>query len=758
MSYELIITEKPSAAMKIAYALADSKPVKMSNNGAPYYMISHKGQDLVVVCAVGHLFGVAETKHQYEYPSFNIEWKPTSESSNGASYSKKYALSIEKMAKDAKSFVVACDYDIEGEVIGLNCVRFLCKQKDAGRMKFSTLTKPDLIAAYESKTKNLNWGQANAGETRHFLDWLYGINLSRALTQAVTKNGTKKTLSTGRVQGPALKLIVDREKEIQVFKPTPYWTLSFNGVLNETDFNAKHEKEKFLDIKEVNEVFNKINGKNGLVKSFEKNDKEHFPPFAFDLTTLQMESYRSLRINPKQTLALAQSLYLAGKISYPRTSSQKLPPTIGYKKILESIKENSTYSKICQEILGKEKIYPRQGGKSDPAHPAIYPTGTSGEKLNGAEKKVYDLIVRRFLSAFGDSAKRVETIIETDVEGEKFVSSGTITVEKGWYVYYGSHLKINETQMPEAKKGDSVKIKDVIKEDKETEPPRRYSPASILKELETRNLGTKSTRAQIIDTLYQRDFIKGTRLEATTMGISIIDTLSKYSPKIVDEKLTSHIEEEMQEIRDGKKTKDDVLNEVKEVLIDVLKGFKENEKNIGKELVEAQKITIQSETLGDCPNCENGKLLIKRGKFGRFVACNNYPDCKSAYNIPKMGFIEPSGNNCKECKVPTVLVKFKGRKKEELCMNNKCLSKQNGLESEEEEKECPKCKKGVMKLRSSMYGQFYGCSNYPKCRNTEKIVKPGDEKKVTKKKSVIKKKAPAKKKTTVAKKVSTKKK
>ncbi len=737
MAYELIITEKPSAALKIAYSLADSKPVKKTNGGVSYFELSHNKKDIAVVSAVGHLFGVGEDKSTYEYPSFDIKWKPTSEISNTASYSKKYANNIKKVAENADSFTVACDYDIEGEVIGLNCIRFLCNQKDASRMKFSTLTKPDIIAAYENKAKTLNWGQGNAGETRHFLDWMYGINLSRALTAAIRKGGESKTLSTGRVQGPALKLIVEREKEIQEFKPTPYWTLELDGSVNKEKVVARHEKEKFEDEKEVNIVLEKTKDKPGKVKEVENNEKEIIPPFAFDLTTLQTESYRNLRINPKQTLAVAQTLYLAGVISYPRTSSQKLPPTIGYKKILEAISKQDGYKKICTTILAKDKVYPRQGRKEDPAHPAIYPTGNAPKTLKADEKKVYDLIVRRFLSAFGKSAKRMETILKIVVEEEIFITKGTITIERGWFEIYNKYVNFEEKKIPEAKQGEIIDIKEIIKHEKFTEPPRRFSPASIIKELEKRNLGTKSTRAQIIDTLYQREFIKGNQLEATVIGMRIIETLGTHLPKIIDDDLTISFEEDMQEIREQKKTKEDVLDKAKKVLIEILTKFKKKEAEIGKELVIAQKETLEEEALGDCPNCDEGKLIIKRGKFGRFVACSNYPDCKTTYNIPNTGFIEASGKLCDACKVPTIMIRFKGRRKQETCMNPTCPSKKDEQEAEAEEKPCPKCKDGIMKLRTSMYGKFYGCSNYPKCKTTEKVAptpKKEEEKKEEKKK------------------------
>jgi len=212
---ELIITEKPQASKKIAEALADGKPIKKMEKGVPYYEITRGKQDIIVGCAVGHLYTVGETeKNGWKYPVFDLMWIESGDK-KGSEHTKKYLSVLKKIAKQAKTFTVACDYDIEGEVIGLNVVRYACKQKDAQRMKFSTLTKEDLVHAYEHKSKTLDWGQAQAGETRHFLDWMYGINISRALTSSIKKSGRFRIMSAGRVQGPALKILVDREKEIR---------------------------------------------------------------------------------------------------------------------------------------------------------------------------------------------------------------------------------------------------------------------------------------------------------------------------------------------------------------------------------------------------------------------------------------------------------------------------------------------------------------------------------------------------------------
>ena len=227
--YELIITEKPQAAAKIADALDDKhSPKKLNNAGISYYEVTKDKKKIYVGCAVGHLFTLKQIKsngsNSASLPIFDIQWVPSFISRKG-DFTKKYYDTLLKLAKNSSSLTVATDYDIEGEVIGLNIVKHLAGQQDASRMKFSTLTTNELIEAYNAKMPNINWGQALAGESRHYLDWYYGINLSRALMNAIKTTGRFKIMSIGRVQGPALKLIVDKEKEINKFVSTPYWQI-----------------------------------------------------------------------------------------------------------------------------------------------------------------------------------------------------------------------------------------------------------------------------------------------------------------------------------------------------------------------------------------------------------------------------------------------------------------------------------------------------------------------------------------------------
>jgi len=725
MAYELLITEKPQAAKKIAEALADNLPKKESVNKVPYYRLKHNNKDIVVGCAVGHLFTVAEKdKGKWTYPVFDLEWVPSYEKSK-QKYSKNYLNVLKKLCKDASSYTVACDYDIEGEVIGLNVVRFVCKQKDANRMKFSTLTRPDLIKSYNEKQYHLDWGQANAGETRHFLDWMYGINLSRALTLAIKEAGRFKVLSSGRVQGPALKIIVEKEKDIQSFVPEKYWQLQLLGKISNKKIEAYHENDKFWDEKEAKKILEKTKGKDGKIKEIEKNQFKQNAPFPFDLTTLQIEAYRSLGVSPKETLAIAQNLYINGFISYPRTSGQKLPKEINYNNILQNISSQKDYKELCNNLLKKE-LKPNEGPKKDPAHPAIYPTGISPKGIHERELRIYDLIVRRFMSCFAEDAVRETVTLKIDVNSEIFIAKGTRTIKQGWFIYYGKHVKLKEEELPEVKRNDIVKVDSINKLEKETQPPKRYTEASIIKELEKRNLGTKTTRAQIIDSLYQRGYIVEKAIQATNLGIKTVETLERFCPEILDEELTRHFEVEMEEIQEKKKEGSEVIDEAKKELTKTLKHFKENEKKIGEGLLESYK---EGDELGKCPECGNTlKIMYSKKTKSRFVACSNYPECTKTYKIPQRVLIRATGKICEKCKLPIVRI-TNGKKTQEICLNPECPNKKLDKEEQKEIKElqkngvnkkCPKCGHDLV-LRSSVYGKFIGCSYYPKCRYTEKL-------------------------------------
>ncbi len=676
---ELIITEKPSVANKIAFILSDGKAIRKVYKSVSYYEFEKDGKKIAVAPAVGHLFTLAEMKRTASYPTFEIEWVPSFTVSKSSYYVRNYVELIEKLSKDADSLVCACDYDIEGTLIGYCIYKYIYKKEKIERMKFSALTPYDIKAAYEEKGE-FDYGNAFAGEARHTLDWYYGINLSRALMTAVRRTGGYKIMSIGRVQGPTLEILSQLEYEIQLFKPEPYWEVNvkIRGIVFE------HEKERFTVEEEAEKALSNT-GKTAVIEKVEKKIHEMYPLPPFDLTSLQIEAYRLFKVSPSRTLELAQALYEKALISYPRTSSQKLPSKLNLPKIIEKLSGIKEYSELAGKLIQNKWFSPMQGKKEDPAHPAIHPTGMTGVKSK-EEGQVYDLIVKRFLACFANKAKKELENILANSNNEKYKANGSRILERGWTEFYEPYYTGKDNVLPEFLEGTKEKIEEKNKEKKMTKPPNRYSQASIISELEKRHLGTKATRANVLDTLYDRTYIEGTAIQVTEFGLAVEKVMKKYASEILDEELTRKIEDEMEQIEAGQLDKQLVVEEGKQFLLKVLKRWKENEENIGKELSGSLKVTEAEQILvGKCDKCGKNLKIIKM-KFGKqFIGCSGYPECRNAYPLPTGAFVKPTDQLCKHCAHPMVLV-IKKRKKYSLCIDPNCPSKVKWREKYEENK------------------------------------------------------------------------
>lgn len=495
MKYTVIIAEKPDAARKIAESLADGKPVELEASGVRYYKFTVNGKEHVCVPAVGHLFTLLPKGKGWTYPIFDFEWSPTYLRKESA-WTEKYLRNFQELSKNASELIGATDFDMEGEVILYNILRYIFKAKDAKRMKFSTLTKEELRDSYKNAYDHIIFPMVESGLTRHGLDALWGFNLTRALTLSLRNNGSKlfNILSTGRVQGPCLALIYEREQEIRNFKPVPYWQARLILEINGKLYVANYEKEKLWKKEEAEKLKESCNlVKEALVEDVKKRQYKQFPPAPFNTTDLQSESFNQFKFSPRQTLDIAEELYQKGWISYPRSASQKLPSTINYEKILKAAATISQYREYVEEILKKKTIKPVEGEKDDPAHPSVHITSEVPkiQELNPQQKKVYDLVARRTLAAFGDAAIRESTNVVLNVNGNKFILSGKVTVSPGWMKIYEPYLSIEEQNLPKISVGDKLKVVRLEILEKQTEPPPRYTQGSIIKELEARNLGTR---------------------------------------------------------------------------------------------------------------------------------------------------------------------------------------------------------------------------------------------------------------------------
>ena len=683
--YTLIVTEKPDAANRIATALdAEGKPRKSLANGVPYYQAYRDGE-IVVVPALGHLYTVAgKQKSSRGYPVFDYQWVPLYQAQRGASRIRVWLKVIAELAADAEGFVDACDFDIEGSIIGYTILKYACggRETSAKRMKYSTLTEEELQESYAHLLPTLDFALVEAGLTRHEVDWLYGINLSRALTQAAkASSGQYATLSTGRVQGPTLKFLEEREKAINAFVPTPYWTVTAKISIDDEAYEVEYEKtlESLAEATAVKEGCRTKEGKIDAVtvKEFAEN-----PPLPFDLGALQSEAYRIFRYSPMRTSNIAQHLYLAALISYPRTSSQKLPPAIGYQTILKKLSKASVYAKHAAELLQKPVLKPIEGKKVDSAHPAIYPTGNLPKKpLDAAERNVFDLIVKRFLAVFGEPAIRQSINVAVDIKGFLFGFGASRTLREGWLRYYKPYMQFKDVVLPPLTEGKPVAVKRVAVNDHFTKPPARYNPRSLLEKMEREEIGTKATRAATIQTLSDRKYVHGAdSLVVSDLGFEVVDVLSKYCPTVVSPEMTRALEEQMDAIQQGKETKMRVLEQAVATLKPVTATLKENEAAVGAQLSQAlQKARLEERVIGACPKCADGKLVILHSKKSgkRFVGCTNYFEgkCKAAYPLPQSGTVKPLGRSCSSCGAPTVAVYARGRRPWRLCLNPECPSK-----------------------------------------------------------------------------------
>ena len=683
----LIICEKPSAAERVAKALDEGgEPKKKVLERVPHYEANRDGKRLVIVPALGHLYTVApEVADRNVFPVFDFKWVPRYRAERTAEETRIWIEVISRLSDEAEEYVLATDYDIEGATLGYTILKYACGNKDreAKRMKFSTLTTEELKKSYSELSDYIEFPTVWAGVCRHFLDALYGINLSRAMTVAAKRwSGKYATLSTGRVQGPTLKFLVNREKKINSFVPTPYWSIAAKVGIDGSTYEVEYERDMIETRNEAERIVDECKGKKGKIANIEVRKFRQNPPVPFDLGTLQSEAYGLFRYTPRRTANIAQRLYLDALISYPRTSSQKLPPTINYREILESLSGEPKYRRLAGKLVSQEKLVPREGKKHDPAHPAVYPTGNLPERtLTGPEKRIWDLAVRRFMAAFGRPALKQSMKVTVTINDSSFYLRGRQVLEEGWMVFYRPFIRADEVLLPPLEEGQEIEFEEVRCEDKFTKPPARYNPSSLLRKMEDEGIGTKATRAGIIDTLYNRGYVSEERAVVSELGFGVTDVLDTYCPEIISVTFTRELEQDMEEIQSGNEKVEDVLDKAVNRLKPLLTELKKHQEPLGEELSEAvRKARMQQRIVGDCPVCGTGKLVIlySRRTGKRFLGCTNYFKgiCRTSFPLPQKGTVKPARRSCRSCGYPMIQFRMKGKRPWTFCINPDCPSKE----------------------------------------------------------------------------------
>lgn len=680
--YALVICEKPDAARRVAEALGEGKFETKRVGYSEVFSVERGTRRYVICSAIGHLYTVADrSKKGRTFPIYDVEWVPISQVEKNKARVAERIQVISQLASRATTFINACDFDIEGETIGYNILKYACngKESNALRAKFSTLTADELRSAIQNAQIGLGGNLAEAGRTRHVVDFIYGINLSRALAESIRVASKRfRPMSMGRVQGPTLSYVVEREIAIRSFVPSPFWSINAQILKDAKRLNANYEKEKILQLKLAEKIVTDCSGRDGMVEEVKKLIFKEPPPTPFNLGDLQREAYRCIGLSPSQTLMMAEKLYLDALISYPRTSSQKLPPPIDYRKILQGLKQITVFRNNAEEILAGTLI-PREGLGDDPAHPAIYPTGESPKRrLEPKEFKLYAMIVSRFFAVFADHAIRERISVIIDVADHIFKLNGRTTLRAGWLKYYSNFTMHEDRAIPEFHEGETVRVLRVNMRDKWEQPPSRFNQSSLLAKMEEDSIGTKATRSEIIRTLYSRGYISDGSMSATPIGFAVVETMQEYSAPILSVEMTRDLEVSLGGIETGSTSGSSIVEKAIDSLNESLHSIRNVENEIGKRLSLAVRKTVSQEyVLGQCPICREGNLRIIKSKSTgkRFVGCTNYSKgCRASAPLPQKGTLRNLKKQCGTCNWPMMEARF-GRFPKRFCVNMQCPTK-----------------------------------------------------------------------------------
>jgi len=683
--YTLVVCEKPDAARRVAEALSSGAPEAFEVGPVKAFRLrDSRGRPFVVCAAAGHLYGLADTvKDRKVYPALDLEWFPLAEVSKGAKHVPGRIRAIQRLSEDASEFVNACDYDVEGETIGYNILRYACggKESSALRARFSSLTKEDVVEAFGEGRLTKADGRAMAGRLRHAVDFVWGVNLSRALSEALRVNGGYRTVSIGRVQGPTLSFLVERETEVQGFVPTPYWKVAGRFRGDGEVVVAKYATAATLPTSQrAMQVKADCEGREGIVSRVSATTFNQRPPPPFNLADLQKEAFRQFGYAPSRTLQVAERLYLAAMISYPRTGSQKLP-RLDLPMLLKRLGEIPGYGDLVGRILSLGHLHPEEGSGVDPAHPAIYPTGVSSRRpLSTEERRVFDLVVRRFLSCFGEDAVKEVRSADIQVGGHVFRVEETGLLVAGWTALTnGARWETTSSRALELRQGDRLLVEAVDVDEQMRAQPVRYNQATLLEKMEREGIGTKATRADTISTLVDRGYASGVALVPSSLGFALVETMREYCPKIVTTSLTKEVEAQLDKMESGRAGAE-FFEETLSSLVEQLGEMRLHEEQLADGIRSSiSDLGFGKVVLGGCPVCKEGRLWVVRSrKTGkRFVGCTNYvKGCRASAPLPQRGTLRPAAKPCASCGWPIVYIRA-GRRPWRLCVNDRCPRKVN---------------------------------------------------------------------------------
>jgi DNA topoisomerase-1 len=716
----LIVTEKNSSAKKIAEVLGapSGGPKADKTYKVPFYTwTSPDGREEMAIGLKGHVLGPAFPEGYSNWQKTDLHDLIDADLIKEAT-DKNVVKAIKKMAKDADELVIATDFDREGELIGLEALEemldanpSLGTREDTAkgtlkilRARYSATTKEELLRAFDN-LDYLSYPLANAGAARQDIDLLWGATLTRAVSLSTRRFGSN-FLSVGRVQSPTLGLIVEREMERRAHVAKPFWELFAKFDHPDGTFQTHHTVDKFWEKAEAEKALAGTVGP-GVVKAVTARKNTRKPPTPLNTTAFTTDASSRLGITPASAMRIAEDLYMDGFISYPRTDNTVYPSSLPTRELIRSLTKIKEFS-AASGLNDVADLRATRGKKETTDHPPIYPTqAIQPGALEGPKKRVYELVVRRFLATYSPPMITESTRADIEAGSETYFVRGSVVVDPGFAAIY-TYARSADEEIPALQEGQSLQLAAVPEfrpeEDpdanpwivgKETQPPSRISQGKLIELMEERGLGTKATRADIIQKLFDRGYVYGNPPIPTETGIALFEAFKKYVPRMASPEMTADIEAEMDRIAQGEMTKGKVVSDSRELLHKTWTEIDGKKEDLAKVVWKGMD---EDRVLGPCKVCEeagrtkedgspNMLRIIRAKKSGkRFVGCSGWkadsePDdpksCDQTFPLPQRGDVFRLEERCSICdKTPRLKVQpFRGRPWN-LCLNDDCESMQ----------------------------------------------------------------------------------
>jgi DNA topoisomerase-1 len=729
---ELIVTEKDNAARRIAAILSGETAEASRVGGVNVY--EWGGRRCVGLS--GHVVGVdfppeyedwrnAEPVELIDAP---VEKHPTQE---------RLVRTLRRLARKASRVTIATDYDREGELIGkeaFEIVREADPDVPVDRVRFSSITDREVREAFETPSE-IDFDLAAAGEARQVVDLVWGAALTRYLSLSAGQLGDD-FISVGRVQGPTLRLIVDREREIEAFDPDPYWELYADLAGDTGGFEAQYvyegedgtQSRRVWDEAAADAAHERLrDAATATVTDVSRRTRVDDPPTPFN-TTAFISAAGSLGYAAGRAMSLAEDLYTAGYLTYPRTDNTVYPDDLDPEALLADLGAHPDFADDAEALLAREGIEPTSGDTETTDHPPIHPTGELPSKadLSEDEWEIYELVVRRFMATCAEPAEweHLSVVAAVDDGADdplRLKANGRRLVAPGYLAVY-PYSDASERAVPDVREGEALAVDDARLAAKETQPPRRYGQSRLIERMEEMGVGTKATRHGVVEKLYDRGYVEGDPPRPTRLATAVVDAAAEFAEPIVSEEMTAQLEADMQAIARGERDIDEVTAESREMLAEIFDRLADAHEDVGAHLRESLKA---DKALGPCPDC-GAQLLLRSARDGsQFVGCDGYPDCEYTLPLPSTGRPLVLEETCPDHDLCHVKM-LAGRK---TFVHGCPLCKAEAADETPDRTigACPECEGGDLAIKRTRTGsRLVGCTRYPDCDYSLPLPRRGD--------------------------------